>query len=90
MTWIPEGGRNFATVNAGESPAPPGEAWARFVIHAGSGEETMNATYDATSSGATVVTIVAGEADSTQSAEQRDRLAAVLAARTARLAPARR
>lgn len=89
MVWIPEGARDFATVNAAESPAPRGETWARFVIRAGTGEETMNAVYDATSSGSTVLTIVVGEADSTQSAEQRDRLAAVLTARSLRLIPPR-
>ena len=90
MTWIPEANRDFATVNAAESPAPRGEEWARFVIRAGEAEQTMNAVYDATSSGSTVFTIVTGEADSTQSQEQRDRLSGVLAARSARLASADR
>lgn len=90
MTWIPMDDRDFVVVNAAESPAPRGEAWARFVIRAGAGEEKMNAIYDATSSGSTVFTIVVGEADSTQSAEQRERLAAVLTARSHRLTPARR
>lgn len=89
MTWIPEDDRNFALVNASESPAPPGEAWARFAIRAGKGEETMNAIYDATSSGSTVLTVVTGEADGTQSPEQNARLAAVLAARSHRLIPPR-
>lgn len=87
MTWIPGDDRHFAAVNAGESPAPPGEAWARFTIRAGSGEETMTAIYDAVSSGSTVLTVVTGEADSTQSPEQSERLAAVLTARSQRLTP---
>ncbi len=85
MTWLPAEGRQFTPVNASESQAPPGESWARFEIRAGSGEQAMNAIYDATSAGDVVFTIVVGEADGSQSTEQRERLAATLRARAARL-----
>ena len=82
MIWIPRGDRAFAAESAsGDDSARS----ASFTIRAGSGEERMNAVYQAVAHGDVVLTIVVGEADGTPSAEQRTRFAETVKARDARL-----
>lgn len=82
MIWIPRGDRAFAAEDASREGSARS---ARFTIRAGSGEERMNAVYQAVARGDVVLTMVVGEADGTPSAEQRTRFAETVAARDARL-----
>lgn len=90
MAWLPRSNRHFVAMPLEAATPATGEVSARFAISGGSGEETMNAVYVASSEGAVVFTIVVGEADSTRSAEQVTRLAETLSARAGRLASSAR